>query len=196
MTAARKRIAHVVVAYDDSAGARVALAQAVALLKVLPDAKLTLIAIDEPEIGNGVIGNEVIGSRTNDGRANDGRANDDYTDNDRADIDRADIDRTDNDRANDDAPAAAGRSRARIPTHSREWIKAANEYAQQHGALVTAADVRTGHAAGQILIAARAAHADLLVIGHGRHPELHNRVLGSTAEHVVRHAFCSVLVAH
>ena len=137
-TATRKRIARVVVAYDDSAGARVALAQAVALLKVLPDAKLTVIAIDEPTAG----ADEV-----------------------------------------DDLP------------HGRDWIKIANEYAQQHGTQLTA-DVRTGHAAGQILIAARAAHADLLVIGHGRHPELHNRVLGSTAEHVVRHAFCSVLVAH
>ena len=137
-TATRKRIARVVVAYDDSAGARVALAQAVALLKVLPDAKLTVIAIDEPTVG----ADEV-----------------------------------------DDLP------------HGRDWIKVANEYAQQHGTQLTA-DVRTGHAAGQILIAARAAHADLLVIGHGRHPELHNRVLGSTAEHVVRHAFCSVLVAH
>lgn len=139
MSATRKRIAHVAVAYDDSAGARVALAQAVALLKVFPDAKLTIIAIDEPEVG-------------------------------------ADL-------GEDDG------------VHSRDWIKAANEYAQKHGAQATA-DVRTGHAAGQILIAARAAHADLLVIGHGRHPELHNRVLGSTAEHVVRHAFCSVLVAH
>lgn len=139
MSATRKRIAHVAVAYDDSAGARVALAQAVALLKVFPDAKLTIIAIDEPEAG-------------------------------------ADLDGEDG-------------------VHSRDWIRAANEYAQKHGAQATA-DVRTGHAAGQILIAARAAHADLLVIGHGRHPELHNRVLGSTAEHVVRHAFCSVLVAH
>jgi nucleotide-binding universal stress UspA family protein len=135
---AGRRIARVAVAYDDSAGARVALAQAVALLKVFPDAKLTVIAIDEPEVGVDLV---------------DGSA------------------------------------------HGRDWIKAANDYAEQHGAHVTT-DVRTGHAAGQILIAARAAHADLLVIGHGRHPELHNRVLGSTAEHVVRHAFCSVLVAH
>lgn len=144
MAATRKRIARVAVAYDDSAGARVALAQAVALLKVLPDAKLTVIAIDEPSTGTNLA---------------------DVTD------------------------TASGLA------HGRDWIKAANEYAHKHGAQLTA-DVRTGHAAGQILIAARAAHADLLVIGHGRHPELHNRVLGSTAEHVVRHAFCSVLVAH
>lgn len=144
ISAAKKRIARVAVAYDDSAGARVALAQAVALLKVLPDAKLTVIAIDEPAAG----------------------------------VDPAGA-----------ADAADGSA------HGRDWIRAANEYAQEHGAQLTA-DLRTGHAAGQILIAARAAHADLLVIGHGRHPELHNRVLGSTAEHVVRHAFCSVLVAH
>lgn len=143
MAAAKERIAHVAVAYDDSAGARVALAQAVALLKVLPGAKLTVIAIDEPSASAGPHPADVA----------DGLA------------------------------------------HGRDWIRAANEYAQKHGAQLTA-DVRTGHAAGQILIAARAAHADLLVIGHGRHPELHNRVLGSTAEHVVRHAFCSVLVAH
>lgn len=131
------------VAYDDSAGARVALAQAVALLKVFPGAELTVIAIDEPTLESNPVDAELV-----------------------------------------DAAA-----------HGRDWIKAANDYAQQHGTQVTT-DVRTGHAAGQILIAARAAHADLLVIGHGRHPELHNRVLGSTAEHVVRHAFCSVLVAH
>jgi len=143
MATAKKQIARVAVAYDDSAGARVALAQAVARVKVLPDAKLTVIAIDEP-------------------------------------------------------PASAGAHPADVAdslAHGRDWIRAANEYAQKHGAQLTA-DIRTGHAAGQILIAARAAHADLLVIGHGRHPELHNRVLGSTAEHVVRHAFCSVLVAH
>ena len=145
--ATKRRIARVAVAYDDSAGARVALAQAVALLKVLPDARLTVIAIDEPPAGTIPAGT----------------------------MDAADL--------------ADGLA------HGRDWIKAANEYAQKHGAQLTA-DVRTGHAAGQILIAARAAHADLLVIGHGRHPELHNRVLGSTAEHVVRHAFCSVLVAH
>lgn len=163
MTVAKRRIARVAVAYDDSAGARVALAQAVALLKVLPDAKLTIIAIDEPGVDANIAGNDV----------------------------------------SDDVPMGIGvgtgtstaTSRPRTLTHSREWVKAANEYAQQHGAQVTT-DIRTGHAAGQILIAARAAHADLLVIGHGRHPELHNRVLGSTAEHVVRHAFCSVLVAH
>ncbi len=148
--AARARIAHIAVAYDDSAGARAALAQAIALTHVLPNATLTVIAIDEPETGPGLL----TGGR-----------------------DRA------------DAGSALSHG------HGRDWALKASEYAHEQGAAVTT-DVRAGHAAGQILIAARAAHADLLVIGHGRHPELHHRVLGSTAEHVARHAFCSVLIAH
>ncbi|MGH6655715.1 MAG: universal stress protein [Actinocrinis sp.] len=142
---ARTRIAHIAVAYDDSAGAHAALAQAIALMRVLPHATLTVIAIDEPEHPSG------------------------------------------------QQQHVAGHTGA--DAHCRDWARKASEYAHEQSIDLTT-DVRTGHAAGQILIAARAAHADLLVIGHGRHPELHNRVLGSTAEHVARHAFCSVLIAH
>lgn len=167
-SAAGKGIARIAVAYDDSAGARAALAQAVALLRMLPDAKLTVIAIDEPNVDA------------------------DLSDNDPATL--SSVLGTPDTSDTPSGPGGPGTSRPHSLTHSRDWIKAASEYAQRHGTQLTA-DVRTGHAAGQILIAARAARADLLVIGHGRHPELHNRVLGSTAEHVARHAFCSVLIA-
>jgi nucleotide-binding universal stress UspA family protein len=169
----RKAIARIAVAYDDSAGARAALAQAVALLRLLPDAKLTVIAIDEP---NADVDADTSTADTNAGSP-------------------AVLSSVPGMAITPGTPGTPSPSRPRTLTHSRDWIKAASEYAQQHGTQLTA-DVRTGHAAGQILIAARAARADLLVIGHGRHPELHNRVLGSTAEHVARHAFCSVLIAH
>lgn len=194
-------------AYDDSAGARAALARAVALTRVLPDAKLTVIAIDEfPEhvtafapaasggprridlagqsdgadSGGGTSGGGTSGGGSSGGGSSGGGA-----------------------AGPQSAAGAAGAAgapgtavkRARPAECGRDWLRIATDYARQHGVQV-ASDLRVGHPAGQILIAARAARADLLVIGHSRHPELHNRVLGSTAEHVARHAFCSVLIAH
>ena len=166
------RFGRIAVAYDDSAGARAALARAVALAGVLPKARLTVIAIDElPERVTAFAPAASGGPRRIDLLGQSGE---------------------------DDASGGAAGStstRSRAVQHAEDWIRTATQYAQQHGVQI-ASELRVGHPAGQILIAARAAHADLLVIGHSRHPELHNRVLGSTAEHVARHAFCSVLIAH
>ena len=60
--------------------------------------------------------------------------------------------------------------------------------------LSAAADRREGDAATEILAAARASDADLIVIGtHGR-TGLPRLVLGSVARNVLQHATCSVLV--
>ena len=55
-------------------------------------------------------------------------------------------------------------------------------------------DVMRGHAADQLVRAAVARQADLLVVGHTGHSRLHVLVLGSTADRVVEHAPCPVLV--
>lgn len=53
-----------------------------------------------------------------------------------------------------------------------------------------------GHPWEAILKAAATSHADLIVVGdHNQASGLSERLLGSTAERVVRHATCSVLVA-
>lgn len=170
---AATRITRIAVAYDDSAGGRAALARAVALARVLPGAKLIVIAIDElPDYVTAFAPSASGGPR------------------------RIDLSSQSGEEESGTAGSAGSTStRSRTIQRGADWIRTAADYARQQGVEI-ASDLRVGHPAGQILIAARAARADLLVIGHSRHPELHNRVLGSTAEHVARHAFCSVLIAH
>ncbi len=55
------------------------------------------------------------------------------------------------------------------------------------------AEVRTGHGYSTIMEFADELHPDLIVIASHR-PGLKDRLLGSTASRVVRHADCSVLV--
>ena len=55
-------------------------------------------------------------------------------------------------------------------------------------------DVVRGHAADQLARAALARAADLIVVGHTGHSRLHHLLLGSTADRVVEHASCPVLV--
>ena len=55
-------------------------------------------------------------------------------------------------------------------------------------------EVLRGHAADQLARAAVAGEADLLVVGHTGHSRLHHLLLGSTADRVVEHAPCPVLV--
>lgn len=65
----------------------------------------------------------------------------------------------------------------------------------QAARLVAEADRREGDAATEILAAASASNADLIVMGsHGR-TGLARLVLGSVARNVLQHASCSVLVA-
>jgi nucleotide-binding universal stress UspA family protein len=61
------------------------------------------------------------------------------------------------------------------------------------GRLNPTAEVRIGEAGAEIVAAAKELSADLLVVGtHGR-TGLKHLLLGSVAEHVVRHAPCPVL---
>jgi nucleotide-binding universal stress UspA family protein len=55
-------------------------------------------------------------------------------------------------------------------------------------------ELRTGHPAQEILAAARAHRADLIVLGHSGRSAAWGRFLGTTAEKVSRHAECSVLI--
>jgi nucleotide-binding universal stress UspA family protein len=54
--------------------------------------------------------------------------------------------------------------------------------------------VKTGHAAQEILKHAGDMRAELIVIGARGHGTLKRMLLGSTAERVVRHAPCPVMV--
>ena len=60
--------------------------------------------------------------------------------------------------------------------------------------MILSFDIVRGHAADQLVRAAVDRKADLLVIGHAGHSRLHNLLLGSTADRVVEHAPCPVLV--
>jgi universal stress protein F len=54
--------------------------------------------------------------------------------------------------------------------------------------------LRTGDPAQEILAAARAHRADVIVLGHSGRPAAWGRFLGTTAEKVGRNAECSVLI--
>src|SRR6266702_2316926 len=60
--------------------------------------------------------------------------------------------------------------------------------------LVVHREIRPGHAAQALPHYAMEVGADLLVIGHSGHSAIWGRPLGTTADKVVDHAPCSVLV--
>jgi nucleotide-binding universal stress UspA family protein len=60
--------------------------------------------------------------------------------------------------------------------------------------LVVHREIRPGHAAQALPHYAMEVGADLLVIGHSGHSGIWGRLLGTTADKVVDHAPCSVLV--
>jgi nucleotide-binding universal stress UspA family protein len=60
--------------------------------------------------------------------------------------------------------------------------------------LVVHREIRPGHAAQSLPHYAMEVGADLLVIGHSGHSAIWGRLLGTTADKVVDHAPCSVLV--
>jgi nucleotide-binding universal stress UspA family protein len=60
--------------------------------------------------------------------------------------------------------------------------------------LVAHRDIRVGYAAQALSQYAAEVEADLLVIGHTGHSGIWGRLLGTTADKVVDHAPCSVLV--
>jgi len=55
-------------------------------------------------------------------------------------------------------------------------------------------ELRTGHPAQVLPHYTEEVQADLLVIGHSGHSGIWGRVLGTTADKIVDHAHCSVLV--
>lgn len=59
--------------------------------------------------------------------------------------------------------------------------------------LETVTEVRTGHAANEIVKAAREAGVDLIVMGTTGRTGVAHLIMGSVAERVVRHALCPVL---
>jgi nucleotide-binding universal stress UspA family protein len=69
----------------------------------------------------------------------------------------------------------------------------AADLAKQHGREIQFKVLR-GHAAQRIVEFARDERADLIVIGHSGHTGTVGTFLGTTAEKIVRHAPCSVLV--
>ncbi len=76
----------------------------------------------------------------------------------------------------------------------RRWLKTAEAYAAEHG-VTLATEIRAGHADQQLVRAAQAHHADLLVLGASGHSGVWERVIGSTTEKATRHAPCSVMIA-
>ena len=56
------------------------------------------------------------------------------------------------------------------------------------------ARIVSGHAADQLIRSAQTGGHDLVVLGHTGHSRLHHLLLGSTADRVVEHAPCPVLV--
>ena len=73
------------------------------------------------------------------------------------------------------------------------WLTAATAYADAHG-IDLHTETRAGHPAQELIRAADAHSADLLVIGHSGHSAVWGRLVGTTTERVARHAHCSVLI--
>jgi len=71
--------------------------------------------------------------------------------------------------------------------------EAARQLAAARGVQLTT-EIASGHAADQLVRAAATGGHDLLVLGHTGHSRLHHLFLGSTADRVVEHAPCPVLV--
>jgi nucleotide-binding universal stress UspA family protein len=76
----------------------------------------------------------------------------------------------------------------------QRWLHAAQAYADEHQVPLRT-EIRAGHAADQLVRAAKAHQADLLVLGHARHSTIRDSLIGGTAEKVTHNAPCSVLIA-
>lgn len=82
---------------------------------------------------------------------------------------------------------------ADISLDARREAEAKLGVLQQHYGVAADLDVRQGAPAREILAAADARKADLIILASHR-PDFSNYFLGATADRVVRHAQCSVLV--
>jgi nucleotide-binding universal stress UspA family protein len=77
--------------------------------------------------------------------------------------------------------------------HFTQLQERARDQAQAMGVQVEA-EIAPGQAAELLVCRAREGRFDLLVVGHTEHSRLHHLLLGSTAQRVVKHAHCPVLV--
>jgi nucleotide-binding universal stress UspA family protein len=78
----------------------------------------------------------------------------------------------------------------------RERQQHATRLAEEHAVAAYRAVIETGHAAQLIVAYAERERADLLVLGRSGHSQVWGRFMGGTADKIVRHAPCSVLIAH
>lgn len=76
----------------------------------------------------------------------------------------------------------------------QRWLDAAQAYAAERGIEITT-QIRRGHPAQELLLAAQQLGSEVIVLGHSGHSAVWGRFLGTTAEKVSRHAHCSVLIA-
>ncbi len=87
---------------------------------------------------------------------------------------------------------------AREETEARQYFTTCHQRlqreAERKGVTLTP-QIVVGHEVQQLLSAATALKADLLVIGHAGHSAVSGTGLGSTASQLLRHAPCSVLIA-
>jgi nucleotide-binding universal stress UspA family protein len=77
-----------------------------------------------------------------------------------------------------------------------EKQRQARHKAEEYGLTNVKLIIEVGHAAQAIVEAAERGNADLLVLGRSGHSQVWGRFMGSTADKIVRHVPCSVLIAH
>jgi nucleotide-binding universal stress UspA family protein len=135
----------ILVAYDGSAGARVALKQGIALAKAL-GAELACVLVEEPLPHYAASLSEVKGAKET------------------------------------------------IDEHFRVLAKEARDTAALAGVDLDAI-VRQGHEVETIVNTAKEGGFQLLVVGYHGHSAIFGRILGSTAQSIVRLAPCPVLLA-
>ena len=91
------------------------------------------------------------------------------------------------------APEMTARLHDKLKT-ARESVSQTAEMIRRAG-FVAEPRVIEGEIRGAILDVARNWHADLIVLGSHGEKGLHKFLIGSVAEFVARHAYCSVLIA-
>jgi nucleotide-binding universal stress UspA family protein len=91
------------------------------------------------------------------------------------------------------APSETKEEQDRADVIFQELRGAVMETAREYGVEVTA-EKRVGHPAQALVHYVRDAGVQLLVMGHTGHSKLWGTFMGTTADKVVRHAPCSVLV--
>uniref|UniRef100_A0A7C3A9R4 Universal stress protein n=2 Tax=Thermorudis TaxID=1649508 RepID=A0A7C3A9R4_9BACT len=91
------------------------------------------------------------------------------------------------------AVAEVDEQRALLEERYRQLHDEARQVAAQKGISFHTL-VKVGHSAQTLVSTARAGEFDLLVIGHSGHSGVWGTFLGTTADKVVRHAPCTVMV--